>query len=441
MYKNPRSRQRGFCSQKHEFFLYFHYSVAYYFLDIVLIKVIGRSMKTRQQQTEANTETELQALLQQAAVATPSSSTSSILKTGERKYSIRRSLSFKLPTHSSPNMPPKKKAKTSDAPVQSKKKATNFTELEDISICRAYVNVSTNAVVGSGQKSITMWAKIYDVYTADIDRNRQYMEDNVKNVRRGLEAIKNRFDKKIKKEVRLFNPYYKRVVDADPSGTDTEKQWEMALEEFREQEGFPFQFRHCCEDLLWTCPSFDPAKLVDSNDIIDITDEDNAVDVAPASLPASSVKIKMEGKEINNTLGNVMGANMARPPYGTKAAKKLFKDDMSLVSIQQQQAAAAINISNNLEEHIKIIKKKEMRKDKLQNIASCMQEAKFLKECGDTVSYLALVDKMKSLRAELNALNASVIVGPSPPSSELTGSTDDAGTDTEQANVHEDLPE
>jgi hypothetical protein len=51
----------------------------------------------------------------------------------------------------------------------------------------------------------------------------------------------------------------------------------MALEEFHEQEGSPFQFRHCCEGLLWICPSFDLAKLVDSNDIIDITDEDKAV--------------------------------------------------------------------------------------------------------------------------------------------------------------------
>jgi hypothetical protein len=39
-----------------------------------------------------------------------------------------------------------------------------------------------------------------------------------------LEAIKNQFNKKIKKEVRLFNPYYKRVVRADPSGTDKQKQ-------------------------------------------------------------------------------------------------------------------------------------------------------------------------------------------------------------------------
>jgi hypothetical protein len=65
--------------------------------------------------------------------------------------------------------------------------------------------------------------------------------------------------------------------------------------EFHEQEG---QF---CEGLLWTCPSFNPAKLVDSKDIIDVTDEDNAVDVAPAGQPASSIKKKMEGKGINNT--------------------------------------------------------------------------------------------------------------------------------------------
>jgi hypothetical protein len=44
-------------------------------------------MKTRQQQKADNTETELQALLEQAVVAPPSNN-SSILKKEERKYSI-----------------------------------------------------------------------------------------------------------------------------------------------------------------------------------------------------------------------------------------------------------------------------------------------------------------------------------------------------------------
>jgi hypothetical protein len=99
----------------------------------------GCSMKTRQQQKEDNTETELQALLQQAVAATPLNiNNNSTLKKEGKNYSIRRSLSFILPTHASLGMPPKNKTKTSDAAAQSKKaKAPNFTELEDISIYRA----------------------------------------------------------------------------------------------------------------------------------------------------------------------------------------------------------------------------------------------------------------------------------------------------------------
>jgi hypothetical protein len=41
--------------------------------------------------------------------------------------------------------------------------------------------------------------QIYDLYTADIERNRQYMEENAKNVRRGLEAIKTILIKRSKK--------------------------------------------------------------------------------------------------------------------------------------------------------------------------------------------------------------------------------------------------
>jgi hypothetical protein len=84
-----------------------------------------------------------------------------------------------------------------------------------------------------------------------------------------------------------------------------------------------------------------------------------------------------------------------------------------------------------------------VRKDELQKIASCMQEAKFLKECGDTESYHALVQRMKTLRAELDALKTSVVahVRHSPPSSDITGSTDDVGTNTAAADVDQDLLE
>jgi hypothetical protein len=96
---------------------------------------------------------------------------------------------------------------------------------------------------------------------------------------------------------------------------------------------------------LWTSPSFDPTKQIDTNNVADISDEDNVLDVAPAVQPASAIKIKMEGQGI------------------------------------------------------------------------------------------------KTLRAELDAINTSVVahVGYRPPSSDISGSTDDVGTNTAVADGDQEL--
>jgi hypothetical protein len=51
--------------------------------------------------------------------------------------------------------------------------------------------------------------------------------------------------------------------------------------------------------------------LIDSNDIIDITDDDIAVNVAPADQPASSLRLRWKGKE-STTLWVVSWSNYVK---------------------------------------------------------------------------------------------------------------------------------
>jgi hypothetical protein len=55
-------------------------------------------------------------------------------------------------------MPPKKKTKTGTAATT--KTRTNWTKQEDVFLCIAFVNVSEDPVVGTGQKSKEFWSRV-----------------------------------------------------------------------------------------------------------------------------------------------------------------------------------------------------------------------------------------------------------------------------------------
>jgi hypothetical protein len=70
------------------------------------------------------------------------------------------------------SMAPAKKAskrsnKTTEAATKAKKvKQKNFTTHEDVLLCKAYVNISTNPVAGTGKKSKDFWKSIKDAFDA-----------------------------------------------------------------------------------------------------------------------------------------------------------------------------------------------------------------------------------------------------------------------------------
>ena len=174
-------------------------------------------------------------------------------------------------------MPPKKKQKTAEKGGRSG--SINYTHLEDTLICKAWVNVSQDAIKSNGQRGKTFWQRIHDKYKVLVDENKDQLEHWIAtNDYRSIKSIQDRFDRQIKKTVRKFNPYYKRAEDNRVSGSNDKDVLEAAMEEYRETIGATFQFSHCLE-ILWNSPSFHyltfKNKAIHAEDVIDIEDDDD----------------------------------------------------------------------------------------------------------------------------------------------------------------------
>jgi hypothetical protein len=127
-------------------------------------------------------------------------------------------------------MPPKKKQKT--ASKTTKKQATtpakklvrvNFTDTEDIFICKAWINVSQNAITGrTDQKGLMFWSKVHSMFRELVRQNKDDLPAHAREVRRDKTAVKNQFYKLIQKKTLLYNVCYRRVKSTKPSGTTEE---------------------------------------------------------------------------------------------------------------------------------------------------------------------------------------------------------------------------
>ena len=88
-------------------------------------------------------------------------------KQAKRPLHEQKSLLLKNKSQQAP-LPPQTKVK-----VETVAKRRVFTEDEDISICKAWVNISEDPVVGADQKKDQFWArvhqKMYQIYNEDVE--------------------------------------------------------------------------------------------------------------------------------------------------------------------------------------------------------------------------------------------------------------------------------
>ena len=182
----------------------------------------------------------------------------------------------------------------------------NYTEEEDLYLCKAWVSVSTDPIKGANQKGETFWKsvheKMYLIYSEEAEV--------VCLTKRSWESVKNRFQKTIHPTVQKFNSYYKQAVEKNESGWTKEMYMEAAGKVWLQMEGRPYKFSIVTR-VLHQAPKFNP--------MIDEEDDDG----------------KPKAK--------IMGSNLERP-IGAKKAKKQRAiealGDGSMESIQVMEAMA-----------------------------------------------------------------------------------------------------
>ena len=236
-------------------------------------------------------------------------------------------------------MPPKKKAKQmsnkDDSPSDKKQKLRNFSKTEDVLLCKAFVNVSTNPVSGTGQKAKHFWGSIKDVFDA------LYISENVQEtdgkVYRDQDALMNRFKRHIQKKVNVFNKYFKIVKQEGPSGTPYTEYIRLAMEKYLEEEGRPFLFEDCVP-ILHQMPKFDPMIEVEEIEIDDDDAEEEADESSSGNKKPAAV----------NKIGAPMGAGMSRPP-GAKAAKRQMKEEQSVSTLESTKVEALQKLADTHE--------------------------------------------------------------------------------------------
>jgi hypothetical protein len=59
---------------------------------------------------------------------------------------------------------PSKRSKTGSSSGGRPSKASNFVAVEDVALCKAYVNVTLNPITGVGQKAYSFWDHIHRKY-------------------------------------------------------------------------------------------------------------------------------------------------------------------------------------------------------------------------------------------------------------------------------------
>jgi hypothetical protein len=182
-----------------------------------------------------------------------------------------------------------------DTPSKVSQRQLNFSKAEDIALTKAYINASDDPVVGNNQKGMDFWKKVHANFVSLMEK-----EDGPPPAVRGWNACRDRFQKRIQKDVQEFHALSKSVHAQHKTGWTPEMFEQAALEAWINKgstRSKPFQFLECSY-LLRALPKFDP--------MVETAEDDEVTSNA-------------------NVTGKIQGQGLKRPG-GTKKAKKQLKE-------------------------------------------------------------------------------------------------------------------
>ena len=301
----------------------------------------------------------------------------------------------KLPLAAAGKQPPKKKLRTGVsttakakakkavasskvkvekmAELNKKQRAPNYNKIEDIQLCKAYMNVSLDPVVGADQKADEFWRRIHELFEKLMDELPPDQIPDVVEVR-DQQQLKTRLQKKIQPPCLVFSSHWKTVADGLESGRSEDEIPKLTTELYEEHEEHKWRFQHCW-DILKDHPKFDPDRPVDSF-VEGIVDDDGS----DTDDDDDDNNNKKRRAAVNNT-SLPMAAGMERP-VGTRKAKKLARDEKSLQSINSQSfaasaavAAASTQLAEAMSSRNKIL---DSRNKVLKNMKTISEQVKII---------------------------------------------------------------
>ncbi len=232
---------------------------------------------------------------------------------------------------------------------------------EDLYLCQAYVNVSTDPTTGNNQKGDTFWARVAAKF-AELRDEDDTFDDWPE---RDGNAVMNRFQRQIQKHTQLYNSFYSRVKAKNKSGTNEADYIAQAASDYLEAQGKPFPWTHCIE-ILHKIPKLDP-------NMPDLTGDDS-------------------DDEAVNKIGDPMGAGKKRP-QGSKAAKaKAKKAKLDAYSVASMETRKTNSMEAVGQASVRIADSSEFKA--MQE--SMMEEARLYMQMGMTDEAKQLMEKVKA---------------------------------------------
>lgn len=241
-------------------------------------------------------------------------------------------------------------------------KKANFSKEEDLFICKAWINVTTDPTVGSGQTGKVFWQRVHEQY------NKLYEQEAevVVTAGRSWESVRDRFQKQIQKTTMKFIQYYTQVKSQHPSGWTVDMIVKQAEGVYQELEKKSYKFGHCIETLM-AVPKFNPD--LEGNEEYD---SDNG-----GGKPAAKT----------NKVGAMMGGKLDKPEGRTAAKKKKLLDKFELQSAASQAqldsleglAAANKSIAKTMEKtqrsnHLKTMAELYMKMGNMDKAEAVLKE-------------------------------------------------------------------
>ena len=236
------------------------------------------------------------------------------------------------------------------------KRPPNFSTVEDVYLCKAYVSVTENSRVGADQAADKFWGDIYKTWFKLMSEDSMYGKDFTP---RNPEALKNRFQRAISKGVQYFNGYYKRSKEKERTGWTNENYIKEAMDKFQHDEGKPFLFSECVP-ILHAIPKFSP-----------------------------DYQAGQTGDKTINSLGTAMGSDKPRP-MGQKEAKKQEKkkDSTTVASMETAKVEQLQSLATATKKVATAVNRKSERD-------SLMQLARMHLDLGEVAEAKKIMDEMK----------------------------------------------